>query len=38
MILKALAKGKPEFNTQLIDGKQRKVIKVNDKIYMVQKY
>ncbi len=30
----ALAKGKPEYDTQFIDGKQRKVIKINDKIYM----
>ena len=35
MILKAIASGKPEYDTQVLDGKTRKVIKVNDKIYMV---
>ena len=35
MILKAIASGKPEYDTQVLDGRTRKVIKVNDKIYMV---
>ena len=35
MILKAIAKGKPEYDTQILDGKTRKVIKVNNKIYIV---
>ena len=35
MILKAIASSKPEYDTQVLDGKTRKVIKVNDKIYMV---
>ena len=35
MILKAIANGKPEYDTQLLDGRTRKVIKVNDKIYMI---
>ena len=35
MILKAIASGRPEYDTQILDGKTRKVIKVNDKIYMI---
>ena len=35
MILKAIASGKPEYDTQVLDGRTRKIIKVNDKIYMV---
>ena len=35
MILKAIINGKPEYDTQVLDGRTRKVIKVNDKIYMV---
>ena len=35
MILKAIAKGKPEHDTQVLDGKTRKVIKVNEKVYLI---
>ena len=35
MILKAIASGKPKYDTQILEGKTKKVIKVNDKIYIV---
>jgi len=35
MILKVIASGKPEYDTQVLEGRTRKAVKVNDKIHMV---
>ena len=35
MILKAIASGKPKYDTQVLDDRTRKVIKINNKIYIV---